>query len=316
VSRHLLPLVLVGVAACARHPRPATDFVADQPTPSRVVTSGADSLFVLSTVSYDLISRRRDALWQQRALDDVAWQYRRLFNAVPPRVAFVLLDDRAVRRAELSEWSRVPMGFVRSSARHEDGPMTVAVSNGIERTVAWSSLPTVAVQTWLLGAADGADSSSRWPAYPSWFFVASTIIIGAPDIDDGLRDHVRMRLAETISLDSLFAVRGRERLLVTRDRSTFDPLIENPTAAAPVVGRPERSRSVSVPVFELQATAVLQYLRQRDPVFVSRLPEALARGHTMADLLPTAARLPRDVASLEAEWRQWVKTGKSRRVRA
>jgi hypothetical protein len=299
----------LGIGACARAPRQkSTDFVLDEPRPTRVVVTDDDTLFVLGTPLYDLASRHRTGLWQKRALDDVAWQYRRILGAPPTKAAFVLLDSTGVRREELESWVGTPLGLITPERRMTDSEAPMIDEGGS------SNLMVVAAQTWLLGAAQRADSEGvgqRWPIYPSWFVVGVTNLVGAPRFADELLAAARERLSDAMKLDSLLAVRGRERLYAARNSGSVEPKAPVEATHRAGKGRIARGGDVVSP-FEAQATSFLEFLRQRDPAFVASLPAALANGRGFPDLLATSTRLPHDVTALEAEWRRWVKNASRR----
>ena len=66
------------------------------------------------------------------------------------------------------------------------------------------------------------------------------------------------------------------------------------------------------PLFISQSVSLLAFIHEKDPALVARLADELPRGASIPDVLASSAKLPHDVAGLDAAWREWLKRGQPR----
>jgi len=307
--RWLLVMTAVAAAACGHATQHGRDERPDPLAATRTVVSGADTMRVLNTPSFDLIALDRQALREKRRVDSVLAQYWRLFGAAPPRAAVVLASDAPLRPDLLGEWVGVPMAIIRKT-ENTTGRATIRIGSP-QAEQPWPGLELLSAQMWLLATITRSASELADPravlrsgtaaaseqelqrviddtvrtavrrVSESWFMMAATNLLATPYCAGAFRRTIREHLVEAAPFELLFA----------------------PRAFVPVAPQ----SSVAPFVLDAQATSVLQFLLERDPTILSALIMGLSAGQPTRAVLATSQRLPRDFA-LERAWRDWVLT--------
>lgn len=316
--------VLLLTGACGMFARHEDVFTPIDPPVTDVLVSERETTFVFSAPAYDFLARRRSALWQRNAVDDVAWQYRRLFGELPERIAVLVVDSTGLQPTAGERMRDEPLVMVaaapaagrRQAAPGEDGLLRRRLRYQVAKRWVWSaagvegSAPRGTAQR-SEDVPDGTDSltlTERDPAaqLPAWFELAATTMLAAPGVEEMLAARMNQRIDEAPSLDSLFAARpafvdSLERLLVGVGPGARGMARGRGRRAAADGGRDDGA------LFIAQSISVLEFVRQRDGPFVATLARGLAAGRSVADLLPSSTVLPDDVHALEVQWREWVR---------
>ena len=322
-----LPVLLL--AACSRFVWHEDPFTPDAAPASEFIATGRDTTYVLRGTSYYLLTPQRAALWNREVVDDVAWRYRSLFSEAPPLIAIRLDTVRSMR--DSTTWRGVPVATV-VLPQHSDStgsdrrhPENVERDSANARLFARPLLAATAAEAWLrarvMDASRATDGEPGGPepavsaggSTPAWFEAGALRLLASPGAAYRATAEVIADSKGVLPLATLFAVQwpdkpnGRE--FVALGRAIAD-LGGNVMSGRVERARPHRDR-VGVPgvapLFISQATSVLAFIRERDPVLVARLADQLPRGRTMGDLLAMSTGLPHDIAGLEAEWKTWVK---------
>ena len=336
IARLTAVLVATQVATgCSRFVWHEDPFTPDQAPLTEMMVNGRDTTFVLETAAYYLLAGRRDELWDRDIMDDVAWRYRSLFRETPPVIAVRL--DSVVTPDSATRWRNVP--FVRVAMRprsrsestpdkrRHDGEMA---DSARLRLLTGPMLAAAAAETWLsartLDAARGSDSQPGGPvrpiaaqaSLPAWMEAATLRILGTGGAVDRANAELGVDAKHLVPLATLFATRWTAPpnvvAIVRSGRNAFDPSGDDrgQEAAARARDRREAAPGAS-PLFLAQATSVLGFIHERDPMLVARLADELARGGSIPDVLAASTTLPHDLAGLDAAWREWLK--KSQRSR-
>jgi hypothetical protein len=296
----------IAFAGCSRvgRLRASEEFRPAEPPITQTVVFEGETLFVVSTDVYDLASPVRSALWHRHVVDDVAWQFRRLFGSTPPRIAILLVDSSATVPGEvLEQWRGTAMAIVPLHSGAE-APNDRVLPNGWPRRAGDGlaavppDLAFLAARAWLRAAAiEMADDSgatmadaplrredqgpAATPNFPPWFSAAATNLLAGRGTEWELTAQVRERMSEAMSIDSLVGLAAGDR-------------------------RRE-------PLFVAQATSLLQFIRERDPACVGPLAARLAAGARFASALRASTVLPHDTRTLDQQWRRWLRESDSPR---
>ena len=327
----MLVLILAGCSRFVWHEDP---FTPDAAPASEFIATGRDTTYVLRGPSYYLLTPQRAALWNREVVDDVAWRYRSLFSEAPPLIAIRLDTVRSMR--DSSTWRGVPMATV-VLPQHSDSighngrhPENVERDSVNARLFARPLLAATAAEAWLKArvmdanrAVDGEPGGpepavSAVSAMPAWLEAGALRLLASPGAAYRARAEIIADPKGVVPLAKLFGVQwpdkpnGREFVGLGRAIADLGGNVMSGRVGPP---RPYRER-VGVPgvapLFISQATSVLTFIRDRDPLLVARLADQLPRGRTVGDLLAMSTGLPRDVAGLEAEWTKSVR-GTARR---
>ena len=264
-------IALLGAAvlgtACIPFAGKEDPFTPDRAPVTETLVAGADTIWVLRTEAYYLLSRHRQALWRKGQVDDVAFQYRWLFGSPPPRIAVRIDSAAAADSAE--RWRGMPLVVSVMGGKRPENDRRAPVARGTggapDVVRRFDGLATRAAAAWMRATADSLKTS-----FPAWFRAGATLAMSMPAAQEVFAADLRDNGRDVVPLAAMFA-------------------------AAEAGG----------PRFGPQAASVLGYLREKDPSFVAALPGELARGRTMGDLLAASGTLPRDVAKLESEWKKW-----------
>ena len=325
--RFTASLVLL-LAACSRFVWNEDPFTPDAAPATEIIIAGRETTYVLRGPSYYLLTSQRAALWSRETVDDVAWRYRSLFGDAPPLIAVGL--DSAGGIAAWARWRGVPLAVVPAlpaGAARNEGHRTERAErdSATARLLARPMLAATAAEAWLraraMDASRATDSQPGGPesaigtvsAMPAWFEAAALRLLASPGAADRANAEVRAESKGVVPLATLFAVQwqarpnagdiaGVGRAMSDSEGGMMSARVERP--------RPPRDRAGVpgvAPLFISQATSVLAFIRERDPLLVARLADQLPRGRSVVDLLAMSTGLPRDVAALEAEWTKWVK---------
>lgn len=305
-------------AACYSAPS-VTGMTRLMPVPSRALVAGAESLFVLETARYDFVAERRELLANHCVVDGVATRFEKLFRAPPPRSAIVLLSrpDFAPELIEL--WRGVPMAVVLPEAVEAANDARTYRHRAQGATeFRWSSLPTLTAQMWLLVSSldRSLTETVQETIASSWFLVAATNLLAAPQEARLLETVLRAELSQTPGLATLFETPARAgvhlapaRMQATRELAT--PAPRSPSGRGlglgGLGGMGDRSYPVTPTLLDAQATSVLEYLIDRQPDIGPALLRGLAQNHTTLDVLRARGLVGDDLSILEDDWRRWVR---------
>jgi hypothetical protein len=305
-------------AACSRFVWNEEPFTPDLAPMTEVVASGGDSIYVLETPSYYLLSEQRATLWNREVVDDVAWRYRALFAESPPMIA-IRIDS--VASADTGTTFRgVPLSRVTTHRRGDDAAVGKKKDDRERREVqdsvrarllAGPVLAATTAQAWLSARAD----SNR---LPSWIEIGALRILGAGGAPDRAAMELRANEKAIVPLTTLFAVRSAKPNVTDIARVAGAGQFEVGDNGDVYEGPQRRPvRRDVIPgvsaVFMAQSVSVLAFMHDRDPGLVARLADALPRGNSIESVLASSATLPHDVAGLDAAWRQWLKRAQKAR---
>jgi hypothetical protein len=325
------------LTACGLFATHAAPFTPDEAPVTETIVSAADTTYALRAGSYWLLSSRRSALWERTGVDDVAWRYKWLFGTEPPAIA-IRLDTmptpprpgapaaqapnvRAMAGGapgdSIRRWRGMPMivaHVLRPAAETEDGDdderpfMSDAVAAPAARLWLWATAAaaTRGGLTPNAAANDVPAATSRGPRFPAWFEAAALVTLTSPGAREDLTARLRSNVKDAVPLTTLFTTTWPEGVAAL-DITLGGPAFVRGDGGGRMMARGARGKPGANAEFIAQSASVLAFLRQRDPTFVAPLAIELARGRTVAELLPSSTALPHDVTALDAEWRRWVK---------
>ena len=326
-----LPLLLL--AGCSRFVWNEDPFTPDPAPVSEVIASGSDTTYVLRGPSYYLVSSERAALWNREVVDDVAWRYRSLFSESPPLIAIRFDTVRSV--GDSTTWRGVPLGTIVLPGHSDANGNDRRPNEGGERDSATARLlarpmlAATAAEAWLrartMDAMRETDSEPGGPespvstvsTMPAWFEAGALRLLASPGAAYRATAEIRADSKGIVPVATLFAVRWPAKPNVGEVVGVGRVMADSSDVMSGRIERPRPPRDRAgvpgvAPLFISQATSVLAFIRERDPVLVARLADQLPRGRAVGDLLAMSTGLPRDVAGLEAEWRKWVQQARRR----
>jgi len=340
--RFLVAIVATQAAiGCSRFVWHEDPFTPDQAPTTEIIASGNDTTYVLRRDSYYLLASQRGALWNRDVIDDVAWRYRALFREAPPTIA-IRIDTSVTNRDTATTWRGMPLARVstqprpqpiaNAKSRKRDADQQVAEDSARARLLTGPLLASSAAETWFgARALDAKRVTNTQPggsvhtttatgAVPAWIEAGALRILGTGGAVDRAAMELRADEKAIVPLASLFAVKWQDKpnaLDITRAGTRGQvPADEDGDLPfeGPARGRARRDAVPGVsPVFLAQSVSVLAFIQQRDPALVARLTDELARGASVESVLASSTTLPHDVASLDAEWRKWLKKSARRR---
>ncbi len=313
-----LVFVLGSVAtACAGTQAAAPGPVAAAPAPSLA----ADTPPVrLVAPTYQLFASTEEAAQAARTeLDSATVRFRRLFGAEPPPLGVVVFTSVEAMRGY--DWAPLRAQGLRTL------PWLVMQGEGAGRTPLGLHGPRAmsheACHMFMIGhtsrtlgrtvdRAPGGPSAYGDASMPDWFEEGIAVACEPPSRRAQRREQMRSAAAPLIPLAELFrmehpAHRQIQAMLAAEPRDSTQR------------GQPQM-REIRIPaggatgssaIFYPQTQAVLEFLEERGPGTVAHLGEGLARGQTMEQLLASAGgNVPRDIPSLEREWKAWFAAGR------
>ena len=326
----LIAATQIGLA-CSRFVWHEDPFTPDQAPISETIVAGHDTTYVVKAPGYYLLANQRAALWNRDVMDDVAWRYHALFADLPLPIA-VRLDSAAVMTDTTTTWRGVPYATVavrrrpnaESGKRGSDREKEFVANDSVRaRILAGPMLAATAAETWLkaraLDAVRVPDSQPGGPtrpsavaALPAWIEAGSLRILGSAGAPDRANAELRLDSKHILPLASLFAVswstppNAIEIVRSGASRYAMDDDERRQDAAARARERRDVAPGAS-PLFISQSVSVLAFIHEKDPSLVARLADELTRGASIPDVLASSAKLPHDVAGLDAAWREWLK---------
>ncbi len=317
VHSRITAVLSVLAAACYSAPS-VTGLPRPVPVPSRTLIAGAESLVVLETARYDFVAERRELLANHCVVDGVATRFEKLFRAPPPHSAIVLLSSPDFAPELIELWRGVPMAVVLPEAEEAANDARTYRHRALGATgFKWSSLPTLTAQLWLLTSSMDHSLTGTVPETiaSSWFLVAATNLLAAPQEARLLETVVRAELSQTQALATLFEIPARAgvHLALARMQATRElaPAQRSPSGSGQGLGRlggmGDRSHPVTPTLLDAQATSVLEYLLDRQPDIGPALLRGLAQNHTTLDVLRARGLVGDDLSILEDDWRWWVR---------
>jgi hypothetical protein len=291
------------------------------PTVGVARIDGKDTSWVLSGAGYELTSSNRELLPSvQTALDGAAADFRAYFAGDPPSRNVVALQLKRGQRPDTAALARIratgaiPL-YVRLAERGRgmsvgmtSGPDLVSVAPVVRAWVsAMASTPSASATT-------GTTTSA---GVPRWLEIAIPSLIGGWSDADIVSAQIGMHPDRIISLRSIFSGQRPESDTTRRDARRDDQSIDG------VIGR-ERGRDgyprarpnpKDIPalsgtaLWDAEALSITNYLATREGrPFIGTATRALMAGATMDEVLAGAQMVPRDVDTLDRNWRDWVAT--------
>src|SRR4029079_16344870 len=137
-------------------------------------------------------------------------------------------------------------------------------------------------------------------------------ILGSAGAPDRANAELRLDSKHILPLASLLSVsvspapKAREIVRSRTSRFEMDDEERRQDAAARARERRDVAPGAS-PLFISPSVSVLAFIPEKDPALVARLADELTRGASIPDVLASSAKLPHDVAGLDAAWRGWLK---------
>ena len=341
-NRFLFQLLAVvstqAAIGCSRFVWHEEPFTPDPAPTSEVIVAGSDTTYVLRRDAYTLLTPQRAALWNRDVMDDVAWRYRVLFREAPPPIA-IRIDTGITPSDTATTWRGLPLTRVAPAQRPQlstnagnrkrDPDLQAAEDSARSRLLAGPLLAASAAEAWFAArTVDATRLTDTQPggavrstvaaaSVPAWIEAAALRILSTSGASDRAAAELRANEKAIVPLASLFAATWQRKpnaLDIARAGSrgplgvgddADDVLLEGPSRPR-ARGEPALIPGVS-PVFLAQSVSVLAFIHARDPVFAARLSDALTRGATIEHVLASSTSVPHDVASLDAEWRKWLK---------
>ena len=345
-NRFFLKLLAVALTqtavGCSRFVWHEEPFTPDPAPTTEVIMAGTDTTYVLRRDSYTLLTPQRAALWNRDVIDDVAWRYRALFREAPPAIA-IRIDTGAMQLDSATTWRGMPLARVfppdrpqppaDAGKKKRDPVQQAAEDSARARLLAGPLLAASAAETWLgARAMDAARVTDSQPggavrttvataSVPAWIEAGALRILSTSAAPDRAATELRANEKAIVPLASLFAVRWQHKpnaLDIARAGSRAEIGVgddaEDVVIEGPARPRPRREPVAGVsPMFVAQSVSVLAFIHDRDPALVARLTDELTRGATVESVLASSTSVPHSVASLDAEWRQWLKKSARRR---
>ena len=347
-TRFLFQLLAVALTqtavGCSRFVWHEEPFTPDPAPTTEVIVAGSDTTYVLRRDGYTLLTPQRAALWNRDVIDDVAWRYRALFREAPPAIA-IRIDTGTTPSDTATTWRGLPLARVAPPNRPEppanagkkkrDPVQQAAEDSARSRLLAGPLLAASAAEAWFAARAlDASRVTDSQPggavrntvaatSVPAWIEAAALRILSTSGAPDRAAAELRANEKAIVPLASLFAAAWQRRpnaMDIARAGSRGplgvgddgdDVVLEGPSRA-----RPRREPAVAPGIsttFLAQSVSVLAFIHGRDPALVGRLTDELTRGATIESVLASSTSVPHDVASLDAEWRKWLKQSARRR---
>lgn len=296
-------------------------FIPVGPTVGVARIQGKDTSWVLNGAGYELTSTKRGLLPSvQTALDGAAADFRAYFAGDPPTVKVVALQVKRGGRpdsttlAQIRATGAIPL-FVRlaeqgrgMSVGMTSGPDLVSVSPVVRAWVsAMASAPVASATT-------GTTVSA---GVPRWLEVAIPALIGGWSDADIVSAQIGLHPDRIIGLRSVFSGERPAGDTTSRARRRGDDEMDgafdrgrNDNRGAYTRSRPNPKDIPALSggaLWDAEALSITNYIATREGrPFIGTATRALMSGATMDQVLASAQMIPRDVDTLERNWRDWL----------
>ena len=298
-------------------------FIPVGPTVGVARIQGKDTSWVVNGAGYELTSTKRVLLPSvQSALDGAAADFRAYFAGDPPTVKVVALEVKRGRRpdsatvAGIRATGAIPL-YVRLAEQGRG--MSVGMASGPDLV---SVAPVV--RAWVSAMASAATASattgtSSSAGVPRWLEVAIPALIGGWSDADIVSAQIGMHPDRIIALGSVFSGQRPVGDTTSGVRRRGDDEMDGAIGGGRNDNRGPYTRSRPKPkdipalsggaLWDAEALSITNYIATREGrQFIGTAARALMSGATMDQVLVSAKMIPRDVDTLERNWRDWLAT--------
>ena len=309
------------------------------PTLGTALVQGSDTLYALEGPGYDLLTRRRDLLFEGRSsLDRAVRSYVRYFGETPPRVRAVLIpvDPRRSARPEPDSLLRT-----RDSARVV--LLVPAIGGRGGQSTVGTVFATPVVYEWISERYGGKAALAPpdtvngrplpWrdhPKLPDWVEVALPDLVAGSSRADALIARLAGQTADIMPLREMLSALRPPEVPESEPADSIAGGAAPGTAVQAAPARPEggaaRSRNArgargwrplaGAALFDANALSFGRFLLQREgAAFIGATADVLAGGTVTAETVLARASGNPPLSTLDAEWRAWVARQRSARPR-
>lgn len=321
-------LVLLALSAtigtgCAnfssRFPSHEEVFTPIGPTVGVARIEGKDTSWVLSGAGYELTSSNRELLpGVQAALDGAASDFRAYFAGDPPTRKVVALQIKRGQRPDTAALARIrATGAIPLYVRLAERGRGMGVG-----TMSGPDLVTVApvVRAWVSAMANGSTAAATTgtttsAGVPRWLEVAIPSLIGGWSDADIVSAQIGLYPDRIIGLRSIFSDQRPAGDTASRAGPGDEELSERGLGGDRRRGGNPRTRPnpKDIPalsgaaLWNAEALSITNYLANREGrPFIGTAARALMAGATMDEVLASARTIPRDIDTLDRNWRDWL----------
>lgn len=284
---------------------------------------GNDTSWALTGSGYELTSNKRIVLPSvQTALDGAAADFRAYFAGDPPTVSVVALQLKRGQRpdsgqlAQIRSTGAIPI-YVRLAEQGRG--MSVGMSSGPDQV---SVAPVVRAWVTAMASAPAASATTGTTSsagVPRWLEVAIPALIGGWGDADIVSAQIGMHPDRIIGLRSVFSGERPAGDTTTRIRrrgeDDADGIFNGPRSDNRGGYQRSRPNAKDIPalsggsLWDAEALSITNYIATREGrPFIGKAARALMAGGTMDEVLASAQMVPRDVDTLERNWRDWLAT--------
>ena len=322
-----LALSAASLAGCASFgsmfPSHEDVFTPIGPTVGVARINGKDTSWVLSGAGYELTSTKRVLLpGVQTALDGAAADFRAYFAGDPPTVNIVALQIKRGGRpdsatiAQIRASGAIPV-FVRLAEQGRG--MSVGMTSGPDQV---SVAPVVRAWVTAMGSAPAASATtgtSSSAGVPRWLEIAIPALIGGWGDADIVSAQIGLHPDRIIGLRSVFSGERPAGDTTThirrRGEDEADGMFNGPRGDSRGGYQRSRPNAKDIPalsggaLWDAEALSITNYIATREGrPFIGKAARALMAGATMDEVLASAQMVPRDIDTLDRNWRDWLAT--------